>query len=206
MFKSRETYAPLEEDIHIASVVRLTSTVILKPQTSKICYAKARHNIAFPAFGIYQVSALKEGHIASEPGLMVSNSVGKLNEARRIPVFIVNNTNRTFCIRRGSVVGQMTQIKTRNISAVNLATEHDTTEGTTLDKTDINVPSEHKDDITKLVEENSDLFAQKDSDLGRTDTVKIKIDTGNEPPIRLKAYRAPLNNRKIINEAVNEMF
>ena len=32
-----KTYVPLEEDIHIASIVRLASTAILKPQTTNIC-------------------------------------------------------------------------------------------------------------------------------------------------------------------------
>ena len=32
-----QTYIPLEEDAHVASVVRIASTVILKPQTANVC-------------------------------------------------------------------------------------------------------------------------------------------------------------------------
>ena len=106
-----KTYAPLEEDIHIASIVRLTSRIVVTPQTSKICWTRARNNVAFPTSKIYQISPLDRGHIASEPGLMVTNSVGKLNGRRKIPVFIVNNTNKTFRLNRGSVVGRISAVR-----------------------------------------------------------------------------------------------
>ena len=89
-----KTYAPLEEDIHIASIARLTSKTLLKPQTSKICWARIKNNTAFPSSETYQISPVEQGHIANEPGLMVTNSIGKLNKARKIPVLIVNNTTR----------------------------------------------------------------------------------------------------------------
>ena len=70
----------------------------------------------------------------------------------------------------------------------------------------INVPPEHKQDITTLVEQNKDIFALKDSELGRTNTIKMKIDTGDNPPIKLKSYKTPLNNRKVVENAVQEMM
>lgn len=46
----------------------------------------------------------------------------------------------------------------------------------------------------------------KDSELSHTDTSRMKIDTGNHPPIKLRPYRTPLNNRKVIDEAIDEML
>ena len=60
--------------------------------------------------------------------------------------------------------------------------------------------------IRKLVSENPDLFASKDSDLGHTSTVKMHLNTGNHPPIKLKPYRTQLNNRKVIDQAIDEMM
>ena len=68
------------------------------------------------------------------------------------------------------------------------------------------MPPQHRDVISNLVDENLDIFASKDSDLGHTDTIKMKIDTGKETPIQLKAYKAPLNNRRVIDNAVKEML
>jgi len=49
---------------------------------------------------------------------------------------------------------------------------------------EIDVPIEQHTDIVRLLKRNSDLFAKKDADLGHTDTVKMKIDTGNHRPIK----------------------
>ncbi len=68
------------------------------------------------------------------------------------------------------------------------------------------VPQRHKNKIIPLLSRNLDLFAASDRDLTFTETVKLEIDTGNHPPIQLRPYRAPLTNRKIIAEAVDEML
>ena len=57
-----------------------------------------------------------------------------------------------------------------------------------------------------MIFQNEDIFAATDADLGHTDTVKMKIDTGDHPSIKLRPYRTPLNNRKIVDKAVDEMM
>ena len=57
-----------------------------------------------------------------------------------------------------------------------------------------------------LLQDNKDLFAKKDSELCHTDTVKMKIEIGNYPPITLRQYSTPLNNKEIIDKAVDEML
>ena len=60
--------------------------------------------------------------------------------------------------------------------------------------------------IEKLVIKNQDLFASKDSELGKTDTVKMQIDVGDNKPIKMKPYRTPIKNREVIDKAINEML
>ena len=50
------------------------------------------------------------------------------------------------------------------------------------------------------------MFDSKDSELGHTDILKMKIDTGQHLPIKLKAYRAILHKREVIDKAVDEML
>ncbi|CAC5397875.1 unnamed protein product [Mytilus coruscus] len=57
-----------------------------------------------------------------------------------------------------------------------------------------------------MIRDNEDIFATSDKDLGCTDTVQMTIDTGDHPPIKLKPYRAPLNQRKIIDKAIEELL
>ena len=78
--------------------------------------------------------------------------------------------------------------------------------GDHLDLKDLDVPQEFHGDIVGLILRNQDLFASKDTDLGHTETVQMKIDTGDSSPIKLRPYRAPLNKREVIEKTVNEML
>ena len=71
---------------------------------------------------------------------------------------------------------------------------------------DLSVPGDFEGGVKKLVTENRDLFAQTDAELGHTDTVKMKLDTGEHPPIKMKPYRTPLNKRAVIDNDVDEML
>ena len=142
--------------------------------------------------------------INSARNLIISNTL--LDKRNEKLYLIVNNTTKTFHIKRGSVVGTLSAVMAEEISAVNSTTARNMTNDANLNVSDINVPSEHKEAIERHVNYNVDLFAKKDYELGRTYTVKMKIDTGDAPPIKIKPYRTPLNNRKVIDDAVNEML
>ena len=63
---------------------------------------------------------------------------------------------------------------------------------------------EDKQKIIEMLKKNVDLFAQNDSDLSHTDTVKMKINTGDHSLIKLRPYLTPLTNCKVIDNAVDE--
>ena len=72
--------------------------------------------------------------------------------------------------------------------------------------TEHNVPPEHRPRIERLVDQNSDLFASTDADLGYASAIQMKIDTGNHPPMKMKPYRTPLNERKIVDKAIDDVI
>ena len=53
---------------------------------------------------------------------------------------------------------------------------------------------------------NLDLFAEKHTELGKAQTIKMKIDTGDDKPIKLKPYKTPLNKRPIVDKAIDDML
>lgn len=71
---------------------------------------------------------------------------------------------------------------------------------------EVNVPLDHKSTMVGLLKKHQDLFAAKDSELGHTDTVLMKIDTGDNLPIKLRPYQIPIHNREVIDKAVDEML
>ena len=60
--------------------------------------------------------------------------------------------------------------------------------------------------LEDIVRHNLDLFAEKDTDLGKTQTIKMTIDTGGHPPIRLKPYRTPFSKRATVDKAIDDML
>ncbi|CAG2243917.1 unnamed protein product [Mytilus edulis] len=159
-----KVYVPLENDIHVASIVRFAKRTLLKPQSVNICIGKIKKHSCFLNSELLQVSAVDSGYINSEAGLLVSNSVTKIHKANNIPVLMLNNTNKTICLNRGCVVGKVSDINTNDVSCV-------TKDGQTIESIDISnqkidVPQDYLEVVRSLVNVNEDIFADMDKDLG----------------------------------------
>ncbi|CAG2214183.1 Retrovirus-related Pol polyprotein from transposon 297 [Mytilus edulis] len=185
-----KTYVPLVEDIHIASIVRLAQTTVFKPQTSNICYVKGNKNYTFSSSKSFEISPITKGHLSYQPGLMVANSVANINEKRQMP--------------KGIAIGRASPVLEENVVSLESTQEHSEIEN--VFETDLNVPDVHRGRVLQLLNNNRDVFAFKDTELGQTDTVKMRIDTGDNPPVKLKPYRTPLHKREIVNKAITDML
>ena len=73
-------------------------------------------------------------------------------------------------------------------------------------KQKIIAPINHREAIEDLIEENVDHSAEKDTDLGKANKIKMNIDTSNHPPIKLRPCRTPLAKFPIVDKAVNDML
>ena len=109
------TFVPLIEDIHIASIIRSQCTVTLKPNTSYIIKGKIKSNPQIPTSKLYQVLSADKGFISEEPGLTITDGLIKLNRSHIIPVQISNTTGRTYRLQRGCVIGKLEQIAEENL-------------------------------------------------------------------------------------------
>ncbi len=59
--------------------------------------------------------------------------------------------------------------------------------------------------MTKLISEFQDVFSKGDDDLGQTDLVEHRIDTGNARPIRQRLRRQPNCNQEEIAKQVKDL-
>lgn len=200
-----KTYVNLEEDIHVASTVRMKRTCVIKPQTARICYGKVRNNPNLPSGQMYEISEIDRGFLTNEPGLKIINTVSSLAKDRSLPVLIVNNTNKFLKIHRHGLLARISEIKETEVTHINSVIQNKDCNNT-MNLKDLDVPEKYRSEIENLILKNKDLFANKDSELGHTDTVKMKIDTGNSEPIKLRPYRTPLKNREVIDKAIDEML
>ena len=199
-----KNYVNLEEDIHIASTVRMKNTCLIKPQTAKICYGKVRENPDLPVGQSYEILQIDKGFLINQPGLQIINTVSTLSKDRSLPLLIVNNTNKFIKIFRHGLLARISGIQ-NNVACVNSVIQNKSCE-TKTDLNDLDVPEQYRPKIERLIMKNQDLFANKDSELGHTDTVKMQIDVGNNEPIKMKPYRTPIQNRVVIDKAIDEML
>ena len=71
-------YVNLEEDIHIASTVRLKKICLIKPQSALICHGKVRENPDLPVGRSFEISQTDKGFLVNQPGLQIINTVSTL--------------------------------------------------------------------------------------------------------------------------------
>ena len=67
------------------------------------------------------------------------------------------------------------------------------------------VPDEALPMFQHFFDENQYLFAESDLELGRTDLIKMSIDTGDHTPIRQRPYRIPYAQRPTVGTALDDM-
>ena len=204
MLRIGKTYVKLQEDCHISSILRLNKKTVIKPQSAMICHVKLNQGFQLSDSKTLEVTNIDAGCIQDEPGLRLREAVNTAKTPHKIPVMIVNETNKCYRLRRGSVIGKARLLDTNEINNVE-PMEVDQPEGIADDK-EIDVPEKYRRNITRLVTKNKDLFAKTDKDLGHSSTVKMRIDVGNNRPVKIRAYRTPLNKRKIIDKAIDEML
>lgn len=150
--------------------------------------------------------------LGEEPGLCVVRSLGKVNTNRQIPVVIANTTGRDYTLPARSVIA-IAEVLEDPHGCILSASEYADSKTELKEmvpeskKADLSHVSEtQRQKIQKMLDRNADLFAKNDCDLGRTDLVRAKIDTGDHPPIKQQPYRLPFSQRKLVQEHVENML
>ena len=127
-----------------------------------------------------------------------------VNKRGEYPLLVANETKKTYKIRSGCVLGEVSPVS--KVESVNLGKMSPSGEKANWSEADARAPDQWKEKAVQMFKDDQDLFAHSDLDLSRTETVTMKLDTGDAEPIRLKPYQTPLNNRKVIDKAVDDML
>ena len=205
-----DTYIPLIDDMHVASIARTRHKVEISPQSTHICQVTVRKHPGFSYEREYEVSPIETNTLVNEPGLLIPNSICKLAQNRKIPVMVVNTTNKFISLKKGLPLVSIKPFNSSEISSIQKEKIlSDNKQSPNLDLEhfgNIDVPPELKHKILPILQKNSDSFASSDAQMGHSKTIKMKTDTGDHPPIKLRPYRVQLNNRNVIEHAVKEML
>lgn len=199
--KIGKEYVALEDDVHISSIIRLAKKITLKPQHLHTCtgLTKLRNKRGKE----YEIEQLSSGYVSNLSGISVANAVVKIPKSRIFQLLIMNNTNQTITLKRGCPLAKLE--KAGNITEITMPDKQNN-KSSDVDLEQAHVPEEFKPKINKLLKRNRDLFVSDDKNLGRTDTVEMRIDTGTHEPIKKRPYRTPLKQRKTMDSAIDEMM
>ena len=145
---------------------------MIMPQLAVICTCEVRNNPNFQSSGLYEISPPDVGFLKYEPGLIVTNSVVKMNQDRIIPVMVVKSTNKTFSIKKSNPIAKNSQIQGQDIMSVDKNTYNQDQSQTSESFNSVDLPDYYREQMLKSLNANANLFAQKDSGLNHTDTIK----------------------------------
>ena len=132
----------LEEDIHIASSLRMKQTCLIKPQTALICYGKVWKNPYLPGGQSYEITQIDKGSLVNQPGLQIINTVSTLAKNMSSPLLIVNNTNKFIKIYRHGLLAKLSGIQ-NNVASIYSVIQNKNCE-TKLDIKDLSVSEQYE--------------------------------------------------------------
>ena len=118
MIRVGKTYVKLQEDCHICTILRLNKKTVVKPQSGMICHFKLNQGFQLTDSKTLEVTNIDAGCIQDEPGPRLRAAVNTTKTHHKIPVMIVNETNKCYRLRIGSVIGKARLLNTNEINNV----------------------------------------------------------------------------------------
>ena len=206
MLRIKDFYTPLIQDSLINSYVRVVRSLTIKPGSRVIC--KARSRLARGrSHKLYFADMLHSNLTNSEPGLSIRDALVKPTRSGYFPLEIINSSARHIKIHRGTAVAVLEQIDKRNIiNTLDKVDNSDNLRQQSIDFSCIKTPEVYATKVKKLLEQNSDIFAASDLDLGRTETIEMKIHTPEGVTVKQRPYRLPIAKQEVAAKAIKKML
>ncbi|GFN93302.1 hypothetical protein PoB_001980800 [Plakobranchus ocellatus] len=198
----------------------------IPPQTSVRVSGKLETWAYYEPRFTCQVNQDARSCIRDEPGLLLANSLSKLDNRCRCQLFLVNSTTKTYTLRRGSIMGKMSVVENEDIHTLaEVVKSTPQTLSLSPDFSEVQVPEDYRQEVTTILKKNADVFAASDTDFGLTNNVTMTIDTDDDvfqalrkhfhmtgkgrrpdPPKNLVVTRGLLLQLKILKEESQESF
>ncbi len=185
---------------------------VLLPNTESVIPATLKCNLDLPTDGLV-------GIIESNPTLaecyQVCGAVTlvRVTEEFTVPFRIINPTSQPVTIYHCTNLGQFSSyeapqivfvINTNNVPDDKF--QHASLLVESIDLSNSNIDDKQQAQLNKLLQDNHDVFALKDDELGQTSLVEHHIDTGNSRPIYQQPYCVSPAVRTSIDNHVQEML
>ena len=210
LIRIKGIYVPMVSDKHVSTVVRLNRSITIRPNTTYILCAKVKKTENFSFGKECIISSFSDNLVREEPGLVVTNSVVKLNRSNKVPVEITNYTNRHIKLCKGSAVGRVDLLDKNELMTVCHISGQPSSQVNTSRPTEqdilgqIHTDCQHRRLVNELVLKNLDVFAFNEKDIVPSNLVSMDIVLTDETPFKIKPYKASIGDQKVIDKTVDE--
>ena len=183
-------------------IVNTVDKVVLNPRC--ITYVKVRRNKALT--GTCLVSPLENSkEVKDQPCILIPNILSQGGRYAIIPV--VNETTARFVWKRNVPIALMEKLAEAEVSEITTNTSPTSEIEHRGPKANLDhVPWRQRTKVETLLQKYQNLFSKGDTDLGRTNVVSMKVDTGNHPPVKQKPYRTPFAEKPMVEQQLADML
>ncbi|XP_041484593.1 uncharacterized protein LOC121431153 [Lytechinus variegatus] len=147
-----------------------------------------------------------------QKGILVARVLADVNQ-NLVPLRLFNPGKEDAVIKEGTMAGYFTPVNENEIDNMPSKCTVGTGGGIVPDhlqdlfeRSKLDVDESHHEMIANLLIKNQDVFAKSDTDIGRTNLVKHKINTGDTQPIRQRPRRFPAAEQQEIDSQIESML
>lgn len=198
------------------ALVRSAENIIVPPSQSIILPC----TVSKQTKGEHIISPLDNSlFFRDQPGLLATETLVTIKRNRNTALLVKNETNKAFSLKRNQIlaiaepfennVNLETVEASKQITKNKQTHDADDTQVEAVSMSSIpteHIPASHRGQFKQVIEENLDIFAETDLELGRTNKVKMAIDTGDHPPIKQRPYKIAFSQRPQVDKALDDML
>ena len=139
------------------------------------------------------------------PGLYTSRTLVP-ERPTEVPVRLINVTNEAIHLKAGSVVSELRPVQEVSEKEGSGDAELERVIEEMVSRVDAEVPMATKTELISLMREYGTVFSKNEQDMGLTDIVMHRIDTGDANPTRQQLRRQSKPAMEAIDELIPEML
>ena len=145
--------------------------------------------------------------------ILVGAGVVAAGPQNRIPVTVMNNSEHPVKLFAGTRIGALSPIKVEEEHPdVNTVTANPPPPPTVpkqgpaaVNLDSCEVTASEKQELKQLLDEYRDVFANNDSEVGRTHRTQFRIHTSTQVPVAVKLRRTPFSLRSEVDQQIKNM-
>ena len=146
-------------------------------------------------------------------GILVGAGVVAAGPQNRIPVTVMNNSELPVKLFAGTRIGALSPVRVEeeqpdvnSVTATPPPTPKVPRQGPAAVNLDsCEVRASEKQELKQLLDEYRDVFANNDSEVGRTHRTQFRINTSTQVPVAVKLRRTPFSLRSEVDQQIKNM-